>query len=441
MFKQLQGMIDRLNESNSNNDKIEALKHYDNMRDFLFYTYSPFKKYYITSKNIIKRGKVQEPTTQFEDAKEEDLFSILDRLDKRELSGHEALDTINNFTSKFKEHEDLIHMVIDGNLKIRMSAGSINKVFPGLIPKFDVALAKAYEPRLVNFDLFDWYASRKIDGCRCITIVKDGVVKCFSRTGNEFETLDNVKRKVILEVVDTDPNYLPSKDFVLDGEICIVDENGDEDFTSIMKEIKKKDHTIENPKYKIFDILSLDDFLAQESDEILSTRIGRYMMIDSPSGVLDPVAQHQVKNEEHLNELFAEAIAQGWEGEILRKDTKYKGKRSNDLLKLKKFHDGEYKIIGTEVGDFRIIKYDDDGKSYEDTEEMLASVIIEHKGNKVNVGSGFSIAQRQEFYKDLDSLIGVVITVQYFEETVDKSGNESLRFPTLKHIHGERRDT
>ena len=29
--------------------------------------------------------------------------------------------------------------------------------------------------------------------------------------------------------------------------------NGVEDFQGIMKEIKRKDHTIKNPKYKVFD--------------------------------------------------------------------------------------------------------------------------------------------------------------------------------------------
>jgi hypothetical protein len=33
-----------------------------------------------------------------------------------------------------------------------------------------------------------------------------------------------------------------------------------------------------------------------------------------------------------------------------------------------------------------------------------------------------------------------IITVQYFEETIDsKTGNLSLRFPTLKIVHGKTR--
>ena len=35
-------------------------------------------------------------------------------------------------------------------------------------------------------------------------------------------------------------------DFVLDGEICLIDEFGNDDFQGIMKEIKRKDHTIQN---------------------------------------------------------------------------------------------------------------------------------------------------------------------------------------------------
>ena len=39
-----------------------------------------------------------------------------------------------------------------------------------------------------------------------------------------------------------------------------VDDNGDEDFQSVIKEIRRKDHTIKNPKFKVFDILTLDEF-------------------------------------------------------------------------------------------------------------------------------------------------------------------------------------
>ena len=57
-------------------------------------------------------------------------------------------------------------------------------------------------------------------------------------------------------------------DFVLDGEICLIDEFGNDDFQGIMKEIKRKDHTIQNPKYIVFYKLFIKEF-----DTKTSTRI------------------------------------------------------------------------------------------------------------------------------------------------------------------------
>jgi DNA ligase-1 len=115
-------------------------------------------------------------------------------------------------------------------------------------------------------------------------------------------------------------------------------------------------------------------------------------------------------------------------------DCEYEGKRSKNLLKVKKFHDAEYKVIDCEEGTVRYIK---DGKEIE--EVMLSNIIIEHKGNNVGVGSGFTIDQRKEFYKDPSKIMFKIVTVQYFEESQNKAGEYSLRFPVLKIIHGDER--
>ena len=88
------------------------------------------------------------------------------------------------------------------------------------------------------------------------------------------------------------------------------------------------------------------------------------------------------------------------------------------------------------MGKFRYLK---EGKEYEET--MLSSIIIHHKGNSVGVGSGFTVDQRQEFYKNPKKILGKIATIQYFEETKNQNGGISLRFPTFKYLHGEERDT
>jgi DNA ligase-1 len=52
-----------------------------------------------------------------------------------------------------------------------------------------------------------------------------------------------------------------------------------------------------------------------------------------------------------------------------------------------------------------------------------------------------SIDMRRLWTKDPSLILGKTITVKYFEETIDKNGNKSLRFPTLKTIHGIERNT
>ena len=60
---------------------------------------------------------------------------------------------------------------------------------------------------------------------------------------------------------------------VFDGEICLLDENMNEDFQSVMKEIKKKDHTIEDPVFKIFDMLHISEFNGEKDSSNLEHRL------------------------------------------------------------------------------------------------------------------------------------------------------------------------
>ena len=81
----------------------------------------------------------------------------------------------------------------------------------------------------------------------------------------------------------------------------------------------------------------------------------------------------------------------------------------------------------------RIVK---DGR--EEYLDMLAQVWIEHKGHRVKVGSGWTQEQRLQYMDG--SIVGKLITVQYFEETKNDKGGISLRFPTVKHVYEGKRN-
>ena len=413
--------VEQSNATNSNSDKLAVIEKYKNQPDLLKvlqYTYDTFKQYGVTSANCKKRSDLCMPFTPYSN-----IFELLDALASRELTGHDAIETVNGFVEENKTYEDIIWNIIDRNLKTRSTVSMINKVIPGLIPTFDVALAKAYDEKTQKkVDWKDgWFVSRKLDGVRCLTVIDMfGEVKFFSRQGKEFLTLDNLKMDI---------KALGLTNTVFDGEVCIVDENMNEDFAGIIKEIKRKDHTIESPYYYIFDMLDLEDFNDKVSKDNFANRLVNLRNTVEETrmvGILE-----QLECSDAIFDLMMEKSKKGgWEGLMLRKNSTYKGKRSNEILKVKQMFDDEYVVVDLENDYHRVIV---DGQEIE--EMMLKNVIIEHKGNRVQVGSGFSHEQRRHFYENPDEILGKQITVQYFEETTNKNGTHSLRFPVIKAVY------
>jgi DNA ligase-1 len=426
-FQELKSFIDEMKATSSTNAKKEIIKRYDSefLRKIFEYVYSPFKQYGVTSDNLIRRSDLRF------DNYGDDLFAMLDDLNERRITGHFAIQCVNGFIEKNQEFADIIYDVIDRNIKTRATATLINSVLPGTVPGFDVALAEKFEAddKKIDFSSQSWFASRKLDGVRCIAVFdQTGEVKFFSRQGKEFHTLSKLAE---------DLKRLNVKSAVLDGEVCIMKDADTEDFQGILKEIGRKDHTIESPMYYVFDMIQAADFSNGQSEETLTDRLTKLGIYFSGAGLTlaAPLAQIEVESKEHFEELVADATDLGYEGLMLRKDVGYEGKRSKNLLKVKKMQDAEYVVTGVENGLHRII---DLGREVE--EEMLRAVFIDHRGTKVRVGSGFSILDRRRYYKNPDEIIGKTITVQYFEETTDQDGNHSLRFPVIKAVHGEKRE-
>jgi DNA ligase-1 len=438
LLKNFSVMVEELSNTTSNNEKKEILEKHGTgcpeLLKLMEYINSDYKKYYVTSKNCKKLSHIIDEECGFID-----IFELLDDLDNRTYTGHDAIAMVNGYISQYAEYEDLIWRIIDRDMKCRVSTSLINKVFPNTIPVFKVALADSYKPGQVDFEGEMWLCSRKLDGVRCLAMIDDtGNIKFYSRGGNEFLTLDNVKK---------DLEKLQLSNVVLDGELCMVDEDGNEDFQSVMKEINKKNHTIKNPLFQVFDFLTLDEFNNQEGDTELGMRLtflraalqtlisfGTY-----PEGEdvkhIKVLEQLWVKDSDSFQVMFDKASENGWEGLMLRKNVSYVGKRSKDLLKVKKFYDEEYTVKGIEFGNMRYIK-----EGVEVEEEMVSNITIEHKGNEVGVGSGFSIDERKKYFKNPELLMGKVVTIQYFEESTNKDGEHSLRFPVIKHVYQSERN-
>jgi len=421
----LNQFIEDMRATSSGKEKVEIIKNAGPfVHKILEYTYNPFKQYYVTSKTCKKRSGLFNPRFS---SGYKDVFHLLDDLTNRVVTGHDAISLVNGCANAHDDNK-LIYKIIDKNLDIRAGDKVINKAVPNLIPTFSVALAKEYDDKC-DWQNDDWYASRKLDGVRCLAVVNyEGECTLYSRMGKELTTLNKVKEAIeATGIINT----------VFDGEICLIDENGNEDFQGVMKQLRRKDHQIENPAYMIFDMIHKPNFDNQKGGPILSQRLqalrgfltGRYIT----TNILRYTEQFVITDGRHFDKWGQISADKGWEGFMLRNDVGYEGKRTKNLLKVKKFYDAEYEVIDFDVDDHEVVR---DGKS--ETLKMLAQVWIEHKGHRVKVGSGWTQDQRLKYMDG--SIVGKVITVQYFEETKNDKGGISLRFPTVKVVHGDKRE-
>ena len=433
----LSELVTTLNRSNSNTDKVAPLKQFENCKPLLKYTYDTnLYQYGVTPDNIKKLMDTQtiRDLINNENFHHDTLISLLNDLNNRSITGHRAIAAITKFIHNNSEYTDLILNVLDRNIQIRIGTTLINKVFPGLISEFNVSLGVSlsdYDPTRTKLDFSKdrFYASRKLDGVRTVAIIdNNGDITIKSRSGKEYFTLDVIKEQL---------KSLNLRNVVIDGECCIVESNGNENFQAMMKEIRRKNYTIQNPKYKAFDIIGLGDFYAQSSNISFSDRqIQLHSTLDGKLPNVDVIEQRLITSWNDVDEFQKEAMDNDWEGLVLRKDTQYKGKRSNDLIKVKEFNECELVITGVETGPFRVINYKPDGTSYEATEEVVTNLQSSYQGFPISIGSGLSIESRRLFKQHPEFIIGKTVTVKYFESTVNESGGVSLRFPTLKTIHG-----
>ena len=136
-LKKLQDFVNEMKSTSSLLEKkaiIEKVKNDNFITNALYYTYNEFLKFNVTSKNCKKLDHIIDEECGFVD-----IWELLDDLNNRTYTGHDAIAMVNGVISQNQQYADLIFSIIDRNLEIRASESVINKVIPGLIPTFDVA--------------------------------------------------------------------------------------------------------------------------------------------------------------------------------------------------------------------------------------------------------------------------------------------------------------
>ncbi|KAK9722727.1 hypothetical protein K7432_002448 [Basidiobolus ranarum] len=460
---QLLELQTQLKRTQSITEKIKILESNRHLFPILTFVSDPKLTFGLHSKKVRELMNAEElpSKTRVFNQPPRDLLQLLKDLSSRKLTGLNAIGAILSFLNRCcsEEYHDVVYDIIDRDLGTGVGAALLNRAKPGSIANFKTALAESLLPSeekaLFLNSQRSFYASRKLDGIRCLTFVslandpssKELSIRCFSRRGNEFSSLSKVVdsiRSLISTSNHMDLVQTLQDGLVLDGEICVFKDGRStegevENFQAIMREITRNEHQVRDPLYFVFDVLTQKEYSMKGTSRRFSERLDfANQLFKGYNHPRIKLLEHtKVKDFAHLQQLKSIAFERRWEGLMLRRDTEYEGKRSRNLLKIKQWEDEEFIVEDIQKTRMNLVV-----RGSNEEREILGSVIIRYKNNKVNVGSGFTLDQRIRYAADPSLIIGKPITVQYYSETepsknkkASSSSNISLRFPTVKAVY------
>jgi ATP-dependent DNA ligase len=229
-------------------------------------------------------------------------------------------------------------------------------------------------------------AQPKLDGIRCIAIVKDGQCTLWSRTRKPITSVPHIVQEI--EAI------FGHKDIVLDGELYNHELKAD--FEKIVSMVRQQEpaegHEI--VQYHIYDQFTDGAF------EQRFVELGSVFSLNEPY-YLKLVTTTILNNEDEVMIAFDKARALGYEGTMLRNtNSKYVNKRSYDLQKVKEFDDAEFPIVDVEEGRGKLAGH----AIFVCTNELGKKFLAKMKGDT---------AKLKEYFENHDLWKGKKLTVQF----------------------------
>ncbi|MGL5961718.1 MAG: hypothetical protein ACRCZ0_07180 [Cetobacterium sp.] len=225
---------------------------------------------------------------------------------------------------------------------------------------------------------------------------------------------------------------LPISNAIYDGELLTqtIYADSKDAYKAISKIAKTKGEKNKDELcFHCFDYIPFDEFVEGKSVEAYKDRMvtvntiveSDYIKVVKSLGVF-------TVDDPKLYLVLDECVAKGEEGVMLNQlDAYYENKRSTGILKMKQFHTVDILCTGIEEGSGNL-------------KGTLGSAVMDYKGYRLNVGSGFSQEQREFYWNNPDEIIGKIIEVKYFKETSNQSGGLSLRFPIFLHVRHDKNE-
>jgi DNA ligase-1 len=359
-----------------------------------------------------------------------DVFTTLCMdLNARVLTGHAARDAIQlamDVATK-EQWNDWYRRILIKDLRCGVSEKTVNKVVPGTVPVFTCALAHdsaKHEKKMTGKKQIEI----KLDGVRVLTVIRPNGITMFSRNGKEFHNFGHI----IAELEEVVKDYPVPYPLVLDGEVM------SSNFQDLMKQVHRKDNVeASDAVLHVFDTIPLGSFKNGGWDKPQSFRseITKHW-VEEHKDVLkhvqaldwETVDLDTDEGQKRFTELNKAAVDGGYEGVMIKDvDAPYECKRTHAWLKAKPFIEVTLEVKEIEEGT---------GRNEGRLGAFVCEGIDDGKDIRVNVGSGFTDANRDDYWTHRDDIIGNLVEVRADAITKNQDGTYSLRFPRFKTFRG-----
>ena len=409
-----------------------------NAQCFLYNCYQAYNPFYVYGVRVVEttEGLTNRPNpwTKF--------WGLLESLRTRVLTGNAARTAITEISQQFDSDQwnGLARRVILKDLRVGISEKTLNRVLKNSswrIPVFECQLAQDsadHAGKMTGIKQIEY----KLDGVRVLAVV-DSLnygVTLYSRNGKIFENFTHIElqlQSICREL--SIATFGAHVKFVLDGEVI------GQTFQDLMKQARRKrDAHASDSVYNVFDIVEFEQFmqghvhkaqqlrtndLAQARDLLTNTnavRVVDHEIIDLSTAT----------GQNLLNVAATRAIDLGYEGLMIKDiNASYECRRSSNWLKWKPTISVDLAIVDVEEGTGR-------------NQGRLGAIVCEGVDNnraiRVNVGSGFSDTDRNEFWANRATLVGQLVEIKADIITQNQDGTYSLRFPRFERFRGFDKD-
>ena len=259
-----------------------------------------------------------------------------------------------------------------------------------------LAPTKSY-PTDINLSkkiVYPAYVQPKLDGIRCVAVIKDGKASLWTRSRKPIHSSPHI--------IESLEKYYPNETVILDGELYNHEYRDNfEELMSLVRQTKPMPGH-ENIQYHMYDIV-MDAPFSYRNERLKGYTMDCFKL---PLAPIPTLLVESLKEALEVQEMYERM---GYEGAMIRNaDGPYEqGRRSVHLQKMKSFVDDEFEIIGC-----------NDGRG-KDEGTAAAFVCLTKEGKEFRVRLKTTYEHRVELFNNPSMWQGKQLTVKYKRFTAD----------------------